>query len=233
MSVNVAKGVFITGTDTGIGKTVVSCLLMDALVNEGEGNKVIGMKPIASGAEKINGTLKNDDAMELSKHANVDVPYQLINPYCFEPSIAPHIAAQQSNQQIDLSTIETSYDVLSKEADWIIVEGVGGWSVPVNEKETLADIPSRLNLPVVLVVGMKLGCINHALLTAEVVRKSGNNLIGWIANQIDPEMSAYDENLNTLKEMLGCPMLAQIPYLKGEQNDPNQPININLNILKS
>lgn len=231
MSANIAKGIFITGTDTGIGKTVASCLLIDALVNEG--HKVVGMKPIASGAEKVNGMLENDDAIELIKHANVDVPYQLINPYCFEPSIAPHIAAQQSNQQIGLSGIETSYAALTKQADWIIVEGVGGWLVPVNEKETVADIPSRLNLPVVLVVGMKLGCINHALLTANAIRSNGNNLIGWIANQVDPEMSVYDENLNTLKEVLGCPLIAHIPYLSAEQNDPNQPININLNILKS
>ena len=231
MSANIAKGVFITGTDTGIGKTIVSCLLMDALIQDGE--SVIGMKPIASGAEALNGTLKNDDALALIKHANVDVTYESINPHCFEPAVAPHIAAKQVGAQIELSVIERAYADLAKQADWVVVEGVGGWLVPINEKETVADIPSRLNLPVILVVGMKLGCINHALLTASAIRANGNDLIGWIANQTTPEMQAYDENLNTLKAMLDCPLIAHIPYLKGEQIDPNQHININLNLLKS
>lgn len=231
MSTDIARGIFITGTDTGIGKTVASCLLMDALIKQG--NNVIGMKPIASGAEKVNGALKNDDAIKLIEHANVDLPYQWVNPYCFEPPVAPHIAARQSNQQIDLTVIEQAYDNLAKQADWVIVEGVGGWSVPVNEKETVADIPSRLNLPVILVVGIKLGCINHALLTAEAIRMSNNNLIGWIANQIDIEMRAYNENLITLNERLGCPLMACVPHFVGEHSELNQPTNIDLNILES
>ncbi len=231
MPTNIARGIFITGTDTGVGKTLASCLLMDALIKQG--NNVVGMKPIASGGEKANGALKNDDAIKLIEHANVDAPYQLVNPYCFEPPIAPHIAARQSGQQIDLLVIEQAYNDLTKQADWVIVEGVGGWSVPINKQETTADIPSRLNLPVILVVGMKLGCINHALLTAEAIRVSDNNLIGWIANQIDLEMRAYNENLTTLNEMLGSPLIACVPHWVGGHSDPNKPTNIDLNILES
>jgi len=231
MSVNEAQGVFVTGTDTGIGKTVVSCQLIDTLIREG--HKVIGMKPIASGAEKQNGMLKNDDALQLIEHANVDVPYELINPFCFEPAIAPHIAAEQVGQQIDLTIIEQAYNNLAKQADWIIVEGVGGWSVPLNEKQTVADIPTQINLPVILVVGMRLGCINHALLTAAAIRANGNNLIGWIANQCEPNMPIYDENLQTLESKLDCPLIGHIPHLPREQNDPNQPINIKIKFLKT
>jgi len=231
MSVNEAQGIFVTGTDTGIGKTVVSCQLMDALAREG--NKVIGMKPIASGAEKQNGIFKNEDALQLIEHANVDVPYELINPFCFEPAIAPHIAAKQSGEQIDFKVIEKAYHELTKQADWVVVEGVGGWSVPLSNKHKVADIPTRLNLPVVLVVGMRLGCINHALLTAEVIRNNGNNLVGWIANKIDQNMPVYEENLQTLKDMLGCPIIGQVPYFPAGQTGADQLINIETKFLKT
>jgi dethiobiotin synthetase len=226
-----SQGIFITGTDTGVGKTIASCLLIDALVKQG--HMVVGMKPIASGAVFVDGELQNEDAIALRKYSNVDVAYSQLNPYCFEPAIAPHIAAQQAQQQIDMDIILQAYTVLSEQAEYVIVEGVGGWSVPMSGNQTIAEIPSRLNLPVILVVGIKLGCINHALLTANAIRANGNNLIGWIANQIDPDMTAYDENLQTLKAMLSCPLIAHIPYFNNEQNDPNRPININLNVLKS
>jgi len=223
-----AKGLFVTGTDTGIGKTYVSCLLIDELIRQGY--KVAGMKPIASGATKVNGVLQNEDAMQLIQHANIDISYQLVNPYCFEPAIAPHIAAEQVQQQIDSTMLSRAYGELSEKADFVIVEGVGGWCVPLNGKETVADIPCCLNLPVILVVGMKLGCINHALLTAKAIRSNGNNLIGWVANEIDSEMVVFDENLQTLKSMLGCPMIAHVPYCDDAHNDQNQLFNINLKV---
>lgn len=226
-----AKGLFITGTDTGIGKTYVSCLLIDELIRHG--HKVVGMKPIASGAERVKGVLQNEDAMQLIQHANVDSPYKLVNPYCFEPAIAPHIAAEAMQQQIQLAVLAKVYAELSTYADYVIVEGVGGWLVPINKLETVADIPGKLNIPVIMVVGMKLGCINHALLTAEAIRISGNNLIGWIANNIDTEMTAYQENLETLKNKLKCPLVACVPYSDQRQHDPNQPININLKVLNA
>lgn len=226
-----SKGIFVTGTDTGIGKTYVSCLLMDELIKQGY--RVVGMKPIASGAETVDGILQNEDAKQLIQHSNINAPYSLINPYCFEPPIAPHIAAERDQQQIDLDVLFKAYTELSTKADYVIVEGVGGWSVPLNDRKTVADIPSKLNIPVILVIGMKLGCINHALLTAEAIRANGNNLIGWIANKIDAEMVAYDENLQTLEAMLECPLIAHVPFFDEKQNDPNQLININLNALKA
>ncbi len=231
MFVNEAQGIFVTGTDTEIGKTVVSCQLMDALAREG--NKVIGMKPIASGAEKQNGIFKNEDALQLIEHANVDVPYELINPFCFEPAIAPHIAAKQAGEQIDFMVIEKAYHELTKQADWVVVEGVGGWSVPLSNKHKVADIPTRLNLPVVLVVGMRLGCINHALLTAESIRNNGNSLVGWIANKIDQNMRVYEENLQTLKDMLSCPIIGQVPYMQAGQTGLDQLTNIETKFLKT
>ena len=225
------QGIFIAGTDTGIGKTLASCLLIDALVQEG--NKVVGMKPIASGASSVEGKLQNEDAMYLQQYSNVEAPYEKINPYCFEPPVAPHIAAQKAGREIDLSTIRQSYNQLSVMADWVIVEGVGGWYVPINDNQTTADIPLALNLPVVLVVGMKLGCINHALLAVNAIRASGNELAGWIANDIDKDMAVHDEVLETLQTRLGCPLIARIPYLHDDQRDTNQPIKINTKPLKS
>ena len=226
-----AKGIFITGTDTEIGKTYISSLLIDELCKQG--HKVIGMKPIASGAEKVNGVLKNEDAMQLMQHANVDCPYELVNPYCFEPAIAPHIAAERINNVIDLEVIKKAYFQLANKADFVVVEGVGGWSVPINNKQRVADIPGKLTIPVVLVVGMRLGCINHALLTAAAIRANGNTLLGWIANDIDPQMSAYQENLRSLEARLGCPLIAHVPHSTQLKNDPNQNISINIAMLNA
>lgn len=226
-----AKGVFVTGTDTGVGKTVACGLLMDRLV--AQGNVVAAMKPVASGAKNNDGILRNDDAVQLMQHTNLDIDYDLINPYCFEPAIAPHIAAWQADTEIEMEVIRQAYDQLSRRADWIIVEGIGGWSVPINDVERVADIPVSLSLPVILIVGMKLGCLNHALLTADAIRAKGARLVGWIANRIDPEMGAFDENIQTLKVALDCPLLSVIPNMDQGQNDLNQNISINIDILES
>jgi dethiobiotin synthetase len=226
-----SRGIFITGTDTEIGKTLVSCLLINEFASEDY--KVIGMKPIASGAEFIDGRLLNEDAMHLMKYSNVTAAYEKINPYCFEPPVAPHIAAQLANQQIELATIKKAYAELAQQADWVIVEGVGGWYVPINAEQTVADIAAGLNIPVVLVVGMRLGCINHAILTANAIRASGSQLVGWIANRVSQDMGVYAEVLQSLEGHLECPLIAEIPFLDDNKIKSNQPIKIDLNVLKS
>ena len=204
------KSVFVTGTDTGIGKTRVSCALMQQLIVEGY--RVVGMKPVASGAYCENGRLVNDDALQLMAVANVAAPYELINPYCFAPPIAPHLAALQGHQPILLEDIVFAYQRLAASADVVVVEGVGGWSVPINTTQTMADVAAALHLPVIMVVGMRLGCLNHALLTAEHILRKSLSLAGWVANTLDPNMLALSGNIDTLNTMLPAPMLGVIPY---------------------
>jgi len=205
------QGYFITGTDTGIGKTIVSTLLIQHFIAQGE--KVIGMKPIASGAQLVNGQLQNEDALALMRVSNVTADYKLINPYCFAPAIAPHIAAADSQTPISLAHILDCYTQLSLKADRVIIEGVGGWRVPINDQDDVANLARALNLPVILVVGMRLGCINHAVLTAEAILAKGCNLIGWVANTIDANMPAHSENLAAITSRIPRPCLAVIPNL--------------------
>ncbi len=205
-----AQSYFITGTDTEIGKTVVSAMLIRYFIERGD--KVIGMKPVASGAKPVTNQLQNDDAMQLINASNVSADYDLVNPYCFEPPIAPHIAAQQQGTEISVATIQQSYQQLANKSDRVIVEGVGGWQVPLNDSQTVADLAVTLSLPVILVVGMRLGCLNHACLTVESILAKGCNLTGWIANSIDPDMSCFDQNLATLQQKIDAPMLAVLPH---------------------
>jgi dethiobiotin synthetase len=211
-------GFFITGTDTGCGKTEVTLGLMQRLCQQG--HRVLGMKPVSSGGEPLDGQLNNEDARRIRAQASFEIPYAEVNPYIFEAPIAPHLAARQTGQCIDLEHIARVYDRLRQQADLVLVEGVGGWHVPLSEETTVADLVLRLQLPVVLVVGMRLGCINHALLSAESLLHAGVNFMGWVANRIDPEMEAYPENLATLRSWLPAPCLGEIPYL--EQPDPQQ-----------
>lgn len=199
------KGLFVCGTDTGVGKTYISTLLIRSLSRSGL--RVAGMKPLASGATIVNGELVNDDAMQLLQASNVQCDYATVNPYCFAPAVAPHLAAQEVATTIEIDYVEQKYRELAENADVVIVEGVGGWSVPINETQTMADIASRLGLPVILVVGIRLGCLNHALLTAQAIAQSGNQLAGWFANVIDPEMTMLDENIASLKTRLHAPCL--------------------------
>ena len=194
------------GTDTGIGKTRVSCALLHAFSASGE--KVIGMKPVAAGCE--NG--KWMDVELLVAASNVTAPLEQVNPYAFVPPLAPHIAAAQANIEIDLTVIRQAYIELSKNADVVIVEGVGGFLVPLNDQQDGADLTKILGLPVILVVGMCLGCLNHALLTAKAIQAEGLHLSGWVANCIDPNMMAIDENIDTLKQRLDCPLLGVLPF---------------------
>lgn len=216
------QGYFITGTDTGIGKTIVSTLLIQHFIAQGE--KVIGMKPIASGAQLVNGQLQNEDALALMQVANVSADYELINPYCFAPAIAPHIAAADSATPISLAHIVDCYAQVSAKADRVIIEGVGGWRVPINDQKDVADLAMALNLPVILVVGLRLGCINHAVLTAEAILAKGCNLIGWVANQIEPNLTAGKENLAAITSRIPRPCLAVIPNLKTNKSTLEQAV---------
>jgi dethiobiotin synthetase len=204
------KGVFITGTDTGIGKTCVARLLVRELKERDY--RCAAMKPVASGATLVNGQLCNDDALQLIKESGLDLSYPVVNPYVFEPPIAPHIAAEQTQTQIDLDEIESCYQALAKQADWVVVEGVGGWCVPLGPDYTTADLAVQLKLPVVLVVGLRLGCLNHALLTAAHIDACGGQLLGWVANSVDPGFDFMERNITSLRERLPAPLLGRLTY---------------------
>lgn len=197
---------FITGTDTEVGKTFATCALLLALRNQGL--RAIGMKPIAAGTDE-NG--KNDDVERLIAASGTDAPRELINPYLFQPAIAPHIAAAETGRVIAIEHIIATFEKLRGMADTVLVEGVGGFCVPLCHHTDTADLAERLGLPVILVVGMRLGCINHALLTCQAIAARGLTLDGWIANRIDPAMSRFDENLAALRERIAAPLLGIIP----------------------
>lgn len=210
-------GLFVTGTDTGCGKTEASCALMAAF--QARGQRVLGMKPVASGCERGPAGLRNDDALRLLTQGTTAAPYGLVNPYSFEPPIAPHVAAGQVGVQIELPVIAAAFASLAREADLVVVEGVGGWRVPLGPTLQLDAIPRALRLPVVLVVGLKLGCINHALLTAESIHSSGIRLAGWIASRVDPGMEAADATLATLATLIEAPCLGTLPWLPDPDPD--------------
>lgn len=219
--------IFVTGTDTEVGKTQVSSALIRQLV--AAGLRVAAMKPIASGAQLMDGVLRNSDALQLMASANIDVPYSWVNPYCFEPAIAPHIAAQQAGIEMSLDVICDAYQQLATASDVVVVEGVGGWCVPINGKQTMADLARALKLPVIMVVGMRLGCLNHAMLTAQSIQASSLTLLGWIANTLDPTMASLSQNIETLERFLSAPHLGLMPYLQHgyTQQDINFKIPFN------
>jgi dethiobiotin synthetase len=191
---------FITGTDTGVGKTYVACKLIAQYI--AQGYKVVGMKPVAAGCEFVDGVWMNEDVKLLTETSNVKAPADLINPYCFKESIAPHIAAQHEGVVISLEAIESAYHQLAQMADIVIVEGAGGLLVPLDSEHTIADLIARLNIPTILVVGLKLGCINHALLTMEVSTSRNLPITMWVANSLGEEMQACVENTHTLATKL-------------------------------
>lgn len=201
---------FITGTDTDVGKTYIASALVKHFCEQGL--QALGMKPVAAGAEMVNGLLLNSDVTELIKVGNVDADLKLINPYVFAPAIAPHIAAEQAGIRVSLDNIQQSFDVLQTKADVVVVEGAGGFRVPINREQTMADLAVKLNLPIILVVGIRLGCINHALMTAGSIRAAGLNLVGWVANRIDPNMPAIEENIATLKAMIKAACIADVAW---------------------
>jgi len=205
------RGVVVTGTDTGVGKTLVAAGLLHGLARRGL--RVAGMKPVATGCERTAAGLRNDDALCLGRHASVDAGYEEINPYAFEPAIAPHVAAAEAGVRIDLARIAACCARLSRSADRVVVEGVGGWRVPLNEREDVGDLARLLGLPVLLVVGVRLGCLNHARLSADAIAAAGVPWAGWVASCIDPQMSRMRENLAALEALLPAPCLGTIPFL--------------------
>jgi len=205
------RGFFITGTDTDVGKTWVTAAMLHVL-NQMK-LKTIAMKPVASGCQRIDRQLRNADALCLMQQMNTSADYQEVNPYSFEPAIAPHIAAKQAGEVIELEKIQQAAEQLAVRADVILVEGVGGWAVPLNETEDVADLAVKLKLPIIMVVSIRLGCINHALLTAQSIRATGLPIHGWIANMCDSSDLFLEENISALQLRLNCPMLAKIPLL--------------------
>lgn len=206
-----AQGYFITGTDTGIGKTWSTVALMQYFKNQGK--TVIGMKPVASGCDEQNGELKNEDALLLQKHSSVSLPYRSINPYAFSLPVSPHIAAEQAGVEIDFNKIRLEYQQLEKKADVVLVEGVGGWLVPLNTQQNVADLSCYLDLPVIVVVGVRLGCINQARLTFAALQQAGINCHGWIASCVEKDMLMLDANIQTLCLSTALPLLAVLPYM--------------------
>lgn len=206
-----AQSYFIIGTDTNVGKTYVASALVRHFVDAGF--KTLGMKPIASGCGlNQQGEFINDDVVALSAASNLHALLDLINPYRFVPAIAPHIAAAQAGVEMHLDVIADAYQQLKSMAEVVIVEGAGGFLVPINQQQTLADLAVKLDLPIILIVGMRLGCINHALLTVEAIQSRGLKLAGWVANEIEPHMPMFEENLTSLQQRISSPCLSVVRW---------------------
>ena len=200
---------FVTGTDTGVGKTAISCALLAAARREGL--RTAAIKPVAAGCDADG---RNEDALQLMQWMSEPLAYEQVNPVALQAAIAPHIAAQHEGRSLQVSRLAgLCRGVMSGAADLVLIEGAGGWRVPLNSRETLADLALQLQLPVILVVGMRLGCINHALLSCEAIKRDGLSVAGWVANQPGEEMTCYRENLETLKRWLPAPLLGEIPAM--------------------
>lgn len=204
---------FVTGTDTGCGKTVVSCALLRALARMDI--RAIGMKPVATGAKRDGERLINEDVEALRAASSTSLPPAITNPYIFEPPCSPHIAAAQAGTPIELDRIATAYKACIEKADEVVVEGVGGWCVPLGNDLWLDELPRALELPVLLVVGVKLGCINHAVLTAQAIERSGARLFGWVANVLEPSLFELETVIETLTAHIPAPRLAVLDWAPG------------------
>jgi dethiobiotin synthetase len=200
--------IFVTGTDTGVGKTLVTQALLQRI--RSQGHSAAGFKPVASGAVRTAQGLRNDDALLLQAASTPGLAYEEVNPCCYEPAIAPHLAARESGAEVVLAALDAAHDRLAQRHDWVVVEGAGGWLVPLNRQSLFADWVGQRGWPVILVVAMRLGCINHALLSAEAIRRR-TRLLGWIANVVPPGQERLRENIQSLRELLPEPLLATVP----------------------
>lgn len=208
-----SKTWFVTGTDTGVGKTAVSCALLVAAAKAGLSTAAV--KPVAAGCDE---TGQNEDALYLMTSMTEDLDYSQVNPVALQAAVAPHIAASLEGKRMQASRLAgLCRGVMLGNADFVLIEGAGGWRVPINPRETMADVAIQLQVGVILVVGMRLGCINHALLTAEAIRRDGLHLAAWVANQPGPRMACHEENLDTLQQLLPAPLLGDVPFLSGWQ----------------
>jgi dethiobiotin synthetase len=199
-----------------VGKTLISCALLHAYA--AAGNSTIGMKPVAAGCVPGQGGLQCEDVESLQRASSVRAPRELVNPYAFAPPVAPHVAAAEAGVTIDLKHIRHAYLALAELADKVVVEGVGGFRVPLDEYSDTADLAQLLDLPVVLVVGMRLGCLSHAMLTVEAIAARGLTLAGWVANRVEPDMERFDANLEALRQRIVAPLLGVVAY--APQADP-------------
>jgi dethiobiotin synthetase len=205
-----SRGFFVTGTDTGVGKTLISAALVHGFAQRGFA--VAGMKPVAAGCRSERGMLLSEDVELLKMASNVPLPLHIINPFAFAPPLAPHIAAQQLGVRIELAAIDEAFRQAAAATEILLVEGVGGFCVPVNDTQSMADVAVMLGCPVILVVGMRLGCLNHALLTVEAILARGLTLAGWIANCTGPDMPALGENMAALEMRIPAPRLGTVPF---------------------
>ncbi len=205
-----APRLFVTGTDTGVGKTRVAVALCSAFA--AAGRRVAAMKPVASGCVRTLEGLRNEDAVALRQAMTVRAPYAEVNPYAFEPAIAPHIAAAEAGEVIDYELLDRCYGRLAARSDVTVVEGAGGWLAPLDARCSFADLAVRWNLDVILVVGLRLGCLNHAFLTMQAVRARGLRLAGWVGNGIDPAFERREANLKTLRDGIAAPCIGVFPH---------------------
>jgi len=205
------NGVFVTGTDTDCGKTVVARGVVAAL--RSQGLRVGVMKPVSAGAERTPEGLRNRDALDLMAESGLDLRYATVNPCAYAPAIAPHIAAAQAGVPIRFAPLLEAFAQIRDASEVVVVEGAGGWRVPLGPDGDMADLAAALGLPVLLVVGLRLGCLNHALLTAESIARRGCRLAGWVGNRVDPRMAVPDENVATLREHLRVPCWGLVPRL--------------------
>ena len=219
---------FITGTDTGVGKTSVAVALLQAAVKRGL--STAAAKPVAAGCEVSGDGLRNDDALFLQQACTTALSYEQINPFALQPAIAPHFAAAREGLRLDAqSLVLHCQTILDLKADFTVIEGAGGWRVPLNDSETFADIAKRLKVPVILVVDIKLGCLNHALLSAEAIRADGLVLAGWVANQASGVNECHDEMVTDLEHRMACPLLGDLPHCLDQAE---LPAHLDLNLLQ-
>lgn len=217
------KAFFVAGTDTEVGKTFSSCALMEAA--NALGKSTMGLKPVAAGTEDYDGVQKNEDAVSLQRHMSCELPYEQVNPVALKTPASPHIAAYLEKKTVAASRlVGFCRGALMSRPDFALVEGAGGWRVPISPRETMADLAKQLDYPVILVVAMRLGCLNHAMLTAEAIQRDGLRLAGWVANRVTEEPMGYEEeNLATLRSTLNAPLLGCLPY--SPNGDPKSVCN--------
>lgn len=227
---NVTERYFVTGTDTEVGKTVASAALLQAARRLGK--KTAGFKPVASGSEMTPEGLRNTDALALQRNSSIDLAYAAVNPYTFAEPTSPHIISADEGRPIAFDVLSAGLRALEEQADWVLVEGAGGWFTPLSEQHTFADWVEAERLPVILVVGVKLGCINHAVLTAQAVQQAGLRLAGWIANDVVAPGKRHPEYLATLKRMLPAPFLGEIPWLSGNAENAETGKYLDLSALQ-
>lgn len=220
---------FITGTDTAIGKTLIASSLLKLATDRGL--STLGLKPVSAGCELSEGQWTNEDARELMRLSSIKPDYAAVNPVALREAMAPHIAAEREGMRIGPADLARHCRESLSKADFVVIEGAGGWLVPLDDRETMADLAARIGCPVILVVGMRLGCINHALLTAASVRRHGLPLAGWVANHVDPAMAVPDENVLALAERIDAPLLGRVPFIPGADLEAATS-HLNLKILE-